>query len=288
MKFRYREMVYRPDFYEFRIDDREEWFPNGIFTYNVSRLIKDLAADDNEKDLKTPWLNKAVRIKVPVAETIRQCHGLGRLEEAHIKAADLERPLIFIELAPDSFNLIDGRHRLEKARREGIIELPAWMVDAHAAVRYLGSEQEYSRYVEYWNYKIEDLGDEVAYSGRFCLVPAPQQERDLDRRHIWNRLSLCLNECRRVEMYSEGQWFTLFRLAGKIYCGEAEAHRPSIRCQSPFQVTFEMLDRAARYFEELHDCARLSDALRARRKEIRKIIRRADVLMACIRIFSEY
>ena len=38
MQFRYQEMVYRPDFYTFHNDDREEWFPNGIFNYNVSRV----------------------------------------------------------------------------------------------------------------------------------------------------------------------------------------------------------------------------------------------------------
>ena len=45
MEFRYLEMIYRPDYYDFHNDDREEWYPNGIFNYNVSRLIKDLAAD---------------------------------------------------------------------------------------------------------------------------------------------------------------------------------------------------------------------------------------------------
>lgn len=42
MDFRYQEMVYKPDYYNFRIDDRTEWLPNGIFNYNVSRMIKDL------------------------------------------------------------------------------------------------------------------------------------------------------------------------------------------------------------------------------------------------------
>ena len=117
MEFRYREMVYRPDYYDFHNDDRKEWYPNGIFNYNVSRLIKDLAADENEKDSRAPWLNTAVKVPVSVKEAIDHCHGLGHLEEEHIQAADLDRPLIFIELAPDSFNLIDGHHRLEKARR---------------------------------------------------------------------------------------------------------------------------------------------------------------------------
>ena len=49
MEFRYREMVYRPNYHDFYNDDREEWYPNGIFNYNVSRLIKDLAAEENSE-----------------------------------------------------------------------------------------------------------------------------------------------------------------------------------------------------------------------------------------------
>ena len=288
MRFRYREMVYRPGYYDFSNDDREEWFPNGIFNYNVSRLIRDLAADETVKETNTPWLNTAVRTSVPVGETIAHCHGLGQMEEEHIQAADLERPLIFIELAPDSFNLIDGHHRLEKARREGITALPAWMVDAHAAVRYLGSEAEYSTYVGYWNSKVEDIGDAAAYNGLFCLSPAPLQERDLTGRHIWNRMSLCLNECRRVEVYSEEQWFPLFRLNGNLFCGESEAHKPSIRCQAPYRITSEMIERASEHFEDWYGNARFSEELRMRRKEVKRSIRHADVLMACVRVFSEY
>lgn len=288
MYFRYREMIYRPDYYSFHIDDRKEWFPNGIFNYNVSRLMKDLAADDTEKDSKTPWLNAAVQVKISVADAIKHCHDLGPLEEEHVQAADLERPLIFVELAPDSFNLIDGHHRLAKARLEGITELPAWMVGAHEAVSYLGSEREYNRFVEYWNSKIENLGDALTYSGQFCPCPAPFKERDILGRHIWNRMSLCLNECRRVEVYSEGQWFTLFRLNGKLYCGEAEGHEPSIRCQSPYRITPDMIEMASEHFVDWYGDVRFSDALKARRKEIKRTLRHADVLMACVRVFSEY
>ena len=288
MQFRYREMVYRPDYYDFNNDDRKEWFPNGIFNYNVSRLIRDLGNDNTEKEKTTPWMNTAVRVNVSVSEAIANSYGLGHLEEEHIQAADLERPLIYIELAPDSFNLIDGRHRLEKARREGVTELPAWMVDAHAAVRYLGSELEYSTYVGYWNSKIEDIRDPAAYRGMFCPAPAPLQERDLISRHIWNRMSLCLNECSRVEVYSEEQWFTLFRLNGELYCGEAEHHEPSFRCKTPYRITFEKIERAAEYFEQWCGSEGCSEDLRAKRKDIRRSLRHADILMACVRVFSEY
>ena len=89
-------------------------------------------------------------------------------------------------------------------------------------------------------------------------------------------------------MYSEEQWFTLFRLNGKLYCGEAEAHEPSIRCQTPFQITPEMIESASKHFEDWQGSTRFSEELRTRRKEIKRSIRHADVLMACVRVFSEY
>lgn len=288
MHFRYCEMVYRPDYYSFNNDDREEWFPNGIFNYNVSRLMRDLAADIDKKEKETPWLNAAVKRNVSVEEAIHHAHGLEKMEDAHIQAADLCRPLIFVEIAPDSYNLIDGHHRLEKARSAGIEELPAWWVGAHSAIRYLGSESEYSTYAGYWNSKIEDIGNEAEYHGVFTPFPSLLLERDLIGKHIWNRMAMCLNESRRIEIYSEEQWFTLFRLNGKMYCGEAEVHEPTIRCQNPFLITMEMIETAADCFEYWHGTNKYSSKLRERRKEVRKTVRHADVLMACVRVFSEY
>lgn len=60
MQFRFREMADRPDFFQFNNDDREEWFVNGVFTYNISRLIKDLSADRSAKETETPWINRAI------------------------------------------------------------------------------------------------------------------------------------------------------------------------------------------------------------------------------------
>ena len=287
MQFRYREMIYRPDFYIFHNDDQEEWFPNGIFNYNVSRMIRDLEA--YEKDSAgVSWLYAAVRISVSVEEVFNYYHDMGELEEEHIQAADLNRPLIFVELAPDCFNLVDGHHRLEKARREGLSELPAWTVGSHTAVHYLGSEYEYSKYTGYWNCKIEDIRDQKTYKGVFCPCPAPIMERDLIGHHIWNRMGMCLNECQRVEIYSEDQWFTLFRLNGKLFCGESEGHEPSIRCQTPFQIKPEMIETAAEQFEKWQGEEMQGNTVREIRKEIRRSIRHADVLMACVRVFSEY
>ena len=35
-------MIYHPKQYDFDTSDRTEWYPNGVFNYNVSRMIRDL------------------------------------------------------------------------------------------------------------------------------------------------------------------------------------------------------------------------------------------------------
>lgn len=45
---------------------------------------------------------------------------------------------------------------------------------------------------------------------------------------------------------------------------------------------------AADYFEKWHGNARFSAEIRESRKVIKRTIRHADVLMACVRVFSEY
>lgn len=98
-----------------------------------------------------------------------------------------------------------------------------------------------------------------------------------------------MEECRRVELYNEGTWFTLFLLNGRIYCGEAEDHRPSIKCASPFAITKEAIGEAAYLFEDWQHSEKWDKSDRKeRRKKIRKQLKHADVVMACVRVFSEY
>ena len=56
----------------------------------------------------------------------------------------------------------------------------------------------------------------------------------------------------------------------------------------PYRITSEMIERASEHFEDWYGNARFSEELRMRRKEVKRSIRHADVLMACVRVFSEY
>ena len=282
-------MVYRPDYYDFHTDDRTEWFPVGVFNYNVSRIISDLEQFEKDPDLFQSFKASVIKCDVIVDEAIKYNYGLKNLEESHVEQADLERPLIYAELAPDSYNLIDGNHRLAKAKQMGIDTLPAYFIPAHEVALYLSSEAEYCEYVKYWNSKVEDYDNDPNYQGLFCPVPTPGYERDMDDEGIWYRLLSELVACRRIEVYSEDSWFTLFRLNNKIFCGEAEAHAPSIKCVAPFAITKEMISKAALYFDEWQYFENWDKSDRkVRKKEVRKQIRHADIVMACVRVFSEY
>lgn len=48
------------------------------------------------------------------------------LDEAFIPQSDLSKPLIMARMRPEFFRLIDGNHRVAKARRLGVTELPAY------------------------------------------------------------------------------------------------------------------------------------------------------------------
>lgn len=92
------------------------------------------------------------------------------LNEEYVERADLERPLILAEIAPDrlemgmrgaerdvyarGYNLLDGHHRLTKARKQGIQTLPAYVLRMEQHLPFLA--RSYETYVEYWNGKLEE------------------------------------------------------------------------------------------------------------------------------------
>jgi hypothetical protein len=77
------------------------------------------------------------------------------LADAAIDAADLSRPILLAEIAPDRYNVVDGNHRVAKARREGLRCIPAHRLQCPEHVAFLTSTRAYETYVEYWNSKLD-------------------------------------------------------------------------------------------------------------------------------------
>ncbi len=57
--------------------------------------------------------------------------------------------VVLAEIAPGCYNLIDGHHRVAKARREGMRSVPAHRVRCPEHVAFLTSVRPYETYVEY-------------------------------------------------------------------------------------------------------------------------------------------
>jgi hypothetical protein len=120
----------------------DEIYPNGIFQFNITRLLSFVQ-------------QHAARFPVEWVE-VREIpdYGSPNLNEETIRMADLARPLLLAEIAPGQYGVIDGHHRLAKARKEGAAALPAYRLRCPAHVPFLTSALAYQKYVEYWNDKI--------------------------------------------------------------------------------------------------------------------------------------
>jgi hypothetical protein len=81
----------------------------------------------------------------------------SHLNEETVQAADFTRPILLAEIAPGRFNVIDGNHRLARARRDGVQIIPSHRVSCPDHIPFLTSDWAYEKYVEYWNSKLEDL-----------------------------------------------------------------------------------------------------------------------------------
>jgi len=71
-----------------------------------------------------------------------------------IISVDINNPVIIAEIAPFSYNLIDGNHRVVKALRLEISLLDAYKLDVKQHIQFLTEENAYHEYVEYWNDKL--------------------------------------------------------------------------------------------------------------------------------------
>jgi len=76
-------------------------------------------------------------------------------DESHVDSVDVNRPVLLAEISPGHYNLIDGNHRMEKARRRGISRIFAYRLNVKQHIEFLTERTAYLSYVEYWNGKLK-------------------------------------------------------------------------------------------------------------------------------------
>ncbi|GKW45319.1 hypothetical protein [Planococcus sp. NCCP-2050] len=81
----------------------------------------------------------------------------AHLDEDFIPQADLSKPVIMAWMRPEFFRLIDGNHRVAKARRLGISGLPAYYLTEEQHRQFFTLAEADRIYVDYWNDKLKTM-----------------------------------------------------------------------------------------------------------------------------------
>ncbi len=120
----------------------DELYQNGIFVFNITKMIEYIKKNSNEIEL----------VDVDVSD-FPKC--FSSINESHVDSVDVSKPAIIAEISPGHYNLIDGNHRMEKARRLGINNLSAYKLNVNQHMAFLTEKKAYLCYIEYWNGKVK-------------------------------------------------------------------------------------------------------------------------------------
>lgn len=130
------------DFTPCAADEGDELYPNGIFVFNITKMTEFIGENPDAAPLK-----EVVVASIPQFSC--------SYDESYVEKADVSKPVILAEIAPGRYNLIDGHHRMERARRLGLEKLPAFWLNVEQHMKFLISQRAYEAYLEYWNSKLK-------------------------------------------------------------------------------------------------------------------------------------
>jgi len=126
------------------IREGDEYFVNGIFEFNITRMIEHIKSNPE----------KFIPENVSVSEFYNY---FSVIDEEYIDSVIIDEPVILAEIAPGRYNLIDGNHRMEKVKRLDYKYLMAYKLSAEEHVKFLTTRDSYVKYISYWNDKLIEL-----------------------------------------------------------------------------------------------------------------------------------
>ncbi|WP_136515952.1 ParB N-terminal domain-containing protein [Geomonas edaphica] len=123
------------------VDDGDELYPNGIFVFNITKMTEYIKGSN-----------------IPCEEVMVKDfpRGTSKFKEEYLATVDVTRPVIVAEISPGRFNVIDGNHRMERARRLGLEKISAFRVSPEQHLQFVTTERGYQAYIGYWNGKLKD------------------------------------------------------------------------------------------------------------------------------------
>jgi len=121
----------------------DEIFRSGYFKFNITRILEDISAGKL----------KVVEEPINVSSWSRM-HSSNSLNEDHLPSVDINKTVLQAEIRAGIYNIIDGNHRIEKARREGVEWINSYIIKGEQLVPYFIEKKGYEAFVEYWNSKL--------------------------------------------------------------------------------------------------------------------------------------
>lgn len=137
-----RTLTLNKNFVPITIDEGDEYYRNGIFEFNITKMLSFI---NSHQDFK-PEL-------VAVKDFVKEFSSINK---GYIESVCNTNPVILAEIAPGRYNLIDGYHRIDKARRSGTEYVTAYRIRMEQHIQFLTTQKGYIAYVEYWNGKLND------------------------------------------------------------------------------------------------------------------------------------
>lgn len=126
------------------LGEGDECFPNGIFEFNITRMIEHIKSNPE--------------IFIPENVSVMEFNNdFSHIDDDYIDSVIFGEPVILAEISPDRYNLIDGNHRMEKAKRLGLKNIMAYKLSPVQHSRFLTSRDSYENYIIYWNDKLSEL-----------------------------------------------------------------------------------------------------------------------------------
>ena len=120
----------------------DELFTNGIFEFNITKMLEYIQ-------------KKPDGIAIEEVAVSDYFEGFSSINESHMDSVEINQPVIVAEISPGRYNLIDGNHRMEKARRTGLKSILAYRLNVEQHINFLTSKKAYVAYIEYWNSKLK-------------------------------------------------------------------------------------------------------------------------------------
>ena len=122
----------------------DEYYPNGIFIFHITRLLEHIAANGDE------YTTEEIRVTEYMS-------SFRRLSHEECADVDIQKPVILAEISPGRYNIIDGNHRICKAHYDGVETLKAYKLSPKQHSLFITERKAYDTYIEYWNEKLQYL-----------------------------------------------------------------------------------------------------------------------------------